>query len=467
MRTDSFCLAALLHNLKKLFLPWLILAALAVGVIVGSNSFLSNEVDALTATISFYFNGIEEGLDPNGCEFDKNSIKDDEIVLAALEELGLSSELLVSVQNGISIDSVVSTSAIDSITQHVSIYDKTSNLANSIVNDSSYHATAYHISFNYSAAELPGETAAELINLILTKYKASFFETYGYNEAVGDSILNFDFGSYDYLIALDMYGSKLEALENYVNTLAENDSMHFRSEATGYSFADISQSLSLIRGIDVDSLTSYILNNGVMSDKDMILSYYEFRLADLKRYKQNTAEKVTSINNSIQQYKKDAVIVYEDANSTSSVTQTSPVYDELIQRKLILRDTAAVYDSEIADYNARIAAIKKSSDSSTKADKEYVDSKIAELESKVATLIENTGLTADDFFETEKFLNAVTIASPAHYSAGQFIKSALSESVRLIIIAELLIVTLYLTAAIFLCFGSRIKSAYTRHVVNN
>ncbi len=467
MRTDSFCLAALLHNLKKLFLPWLIIAVVAAGIIVGSNSFFSNKVDALSSTISFYYNGIEKGLDPNGCEFDKNSIKDDEIVLAALEELGLSAELLVPVQNGISIDSVVSSSAIDSITQYSSVYDKSGSLSNSTVNDSSYHATAYNISFNYSAAKLPGETAADLINLILEKYQASFIETYGYNESVGNSILNFDFENYDYLIALDVYCSKLEAMENYVNALDENDTVQFRSEETGYSFSDISDSINLIRVIDIDSLISYILNNGVMSDKEMILSYYEFRLADLKRCKQNISEKIVSVDDSIEQYQKDAVIIYEDASNTSTVTQTSTVYDELIQRKLLLRDTAATYDSQISDYNARIAAIEKSSDKSTSSDKEYVEGKLVELKAKVSSLVENVKLTADDYYQNNKFLNAVTIASPAKYSAGQYIKSALSESIRLIIIAELFIVIIYLTAAIVFCFGSKIKSAYKHFVVNS
>ncbi len=72
-------------------------------------------------------------------------------------------------------------------------------------------------------------------------------------------------------------------------------------------------------------------------------------------------------------------------------------------------------------------------------------------------------ITADDYYETEKFNNAVTIVSPAKYSAGGFIKSAISESIRLLIIAELLLITLYLSVSIGLCFGSKAKAFKDKH----
>ncbi len=463
MRTDGFCLPALLHNLKKLFLPWVLASVLSAGAIIGSNAFLSTDVDALSSTISFYFNGIEEGLDPNGCEFDKNALKSDSIVSEALSELGMPEDIMESVQNGILVDSVVSSSAISKITMNDSIYESNNSLESSSISDSSYHPTVYKVSFNYNATSLSGEQAAELLNLMLEKYQASFIETFGYNESVGASILEFDFSSYDYLIALDMYSSKIATLENYVNSLNGYNASHFRSEKTNYTFSDISDSLALVRSIDIDSLTSYILNNGVMSDKEMILSYYEFRLNNLKRYKQNSSEKLASVTESIEQYKKDSVIVYENANSTSSVTKTSDVYDNLIQRKLNLQDTVSNYDSIIADFTDRITIIKKASATASKADKEYIDEKIAALQSKVGAFVENIKITADDYYETEKFNNAVTIVSPAKYSAGGFIKSAISESIRLLIIAELLLITLYLSVSIGLCFGSKAKAFKDKH----
>lgn len=457
MRTDGFHLTALLHNLKKLFLPWLTVSVLSVFLIVGSNLFFSNEVDSVSATISFYYNGIEEGFDPNGCEFDKTAIKDEKVILEALNDMNLSEDILESVQNGIFIDSVVSTSAINNITSYNSIYDSDSSSWIESMKDSSYHPTAYSVSFNYSNTSLDGNSAAELLNLILEKYKMSFFNTYGYNESVSDSVLSVDFSNYDYLIALDMYSSKLISLENYVDTLSSDDKAQFRSETTGYSFSDLTNSIKLIRTVDVDTITSYILNNGVISDKKMILSYYNFRLDNLKRQKQNTVERLNSTTTSIKDYQKDSIVIYDGsvANATS-ITETSEVYDNLIQEKIQLQDTVSLYESQITDYTDRINKINNASSSTSDSKKKYVESQIQKLTDKSTELIDNIRLTANDYYSNVKFTNAVSITSPASYSFSQYIKSAVNESIRMLVITELTLMSFYFFAAIVFCLKSRL-----------
>lgn len=457
MRTDGFHLTSLLHNLKKLFLPWIIVAVMSAFLIVSANLFFSNEVDSVSATISFYYNGIEEGFDPNGCEFDKTAIKDDKVILEALNEMNLSEDILEPVQNGIFIDSIVSTSAINSITSYKSIYDTESSSWIESMKDSSYHPTAYSVSFNYSNTSLDGDSAAELLNLILEKYKTSFFSTYGYNQSVSDSVLSVDFSNYDYLIALDMYSSKLSSLENYVDTLAADDKTQFRSEVTGYSFSDLTNSIKLLRTVDVDTITSYILNNGVISDKKMITSYYNFRLDNLRRSKQNTVERLNSTSTSIKDYQKDAIVIYDGsvANATS-VTETSEVYDNLIQEKIQLQDTVSLYDSQIADYTDRINKINKASGNTSDSKKKYVESQLEKLTEKSTALIDNIKLTANDYYSEVKFDNAVSITSPASYSFSQFIKSAVNESIRMLVITEMTLMTIYFFAAIVICLKRRI-----------
>lgn len=457
--TDGFCIAAIINNLKRFFLPWLIIAVVFLTAIVGTNIFFSDNVDTVSATVSFYYNGIENGLDPNGCEFDKTEIADDKLINQVLSEMGLSNESLETIQNSIFIDSIVSTSAINKIANYQSIYDSNNDDWIESLKDSSYHPTAYSVLFNYSQTDLSGNEAAEFLNLLLEKYQKNFFEKYGYNQSVGNSVLSVDFNSYDYLIALDMYGSKLTSLESYINTLAENDKSQFRSSVTGYSFTDLAGSVQLIRSVDIDTLTSYILNNGVISDKTMILSYYNYRLDNLKRQKQSTTERLNSTIKSINDYQKDSIIVYNNsAENATTITETSDVYDSLIQNKIQLQSTISYYDTQISDYTDRLTAINKSTENASESEKKYVESQIEALTKKTEQLIENTKNTANDYFKTEKFSNAVTITSHAKYSIIQYIKSAIDESIRMIVISELFLLSIYFFLAVAFSLKSSLKS---------
>ncbi|MDE6020009.1 MAG: hypothetical protein K2H01_03285, partial [Ruminococcus sp.] len=452
------CIAALVNNLKKLFIPVLIIAVFIASMVIGLNILFSNEVDSVQATISFYYNGIENGLDPNGCEFNKTDITNSDVINQALSDMGFSDELAESVENGIFVDSIVSTSAIDNISNYKSLYDSVEDGWTESLKDSSYHPTAYRVSFNYGKTHLSGKEAADLLNCILDEYQTYFFKTYGYNESVGNSVLAVDFDSYDYLIALDMYSSKLTSVESYINTLAKNDKSQFRSDVTGYSFTDLANSLNIIRSVDVDALTSYILNNGVISNKSMILSYYNYRMDNLKRQKQSYTERLNSIVKSINDYQKDSIIIYNGiSENATTITETSDIYDSLIQNKIQLQNTISYYDSQISSFTDRINSINTTTASASDAKKNYVKSELKTLTEKTRLLIENIKITANDYYKTEKFPNAVSITVPAEHSIIQYIKSAINESIRLIIIFEFILFSIYLFIAIIFCAKSKIN----------
>lgn len=456
MKTNGFSFGNLCHNLKALFIPWL-LAAILTGVASTGIHFFSAEVDAVTATVSFHYVGIENGLDPNGCDFDKDDIASPQIISAALEAEGLPAELLEPIQDSIYIDSVVSTNAINSIINHDSIFasDSVSWVLN--ISDTSYYPTRFVVSLNYSQTDLTGSQAASLLNTMLEKYSEYFLEIYGYNESVGSQLTSVDFENYDYLIALDMLSSDLTSLEAYIKDLDDNDTTDFRSEESGFSFSDLSDSANLIRTVDIDTLTSYVLNNGVINDKGSILSYYNYRINNLKRYNKIYEYRLEETINSIAAYQKDSIIVYDGLDTGTSITNTTDIYDKLIQDKIQYQDTISANEQIISDLEERVKIIKKSSAGTAKADREYVDSKIAGLQEKVSKLADNTKATADEYFATRKYHNAMTVTSAASHSAVQLIKAAINESIRMIIICELLLLIAYLIAAIFFCMKDKLK----------
>ncbi len=457
MKTNGFSFRNLCHNLKVLFLPWLILAVFAAVATVGLN-FFSSEVDAVTATVSFHYKGIENGLDPNGCEFDKNSIISDEVIESALAASDLPSDMLTQVKDNIRVDSVVSTNAISNITNYESMFSSSSDSWTQDVSDSSFHPSQFIISFNYNHTNLNGEQAAQLLNTIIDEYQNHFLEIYGYNENIGNISGPDSFENNDYLIALDMYSANLLALEEYIKDLADEDVTEFRSETTNYSFSDLYDSAKLIRTVDIDTLTSYILNNGVISDKDVILSYYEYRIENLQFSNETYKYRLDEISASIENYQKDSVIVYDGYDSGSTtITNTSDIYDSMIQEKLNIQDAISSNERFISDMKDRITTIKKISLSTANKDREYVDEKIVELQTKFEDLKENLKITANEYFSEKKFSNAIAVTSPASYSVKHLISSSVNESIRVVIICELLILIAYLLFAIYFCSRDKLR----------
>jgi cell fate (sporulation/competence/biofilm development) regulator YmcA (YheA/YmcA/DUF963 family) len=190
----------------------------------------------------------------------------------------------------------------------------------------------------------------------------------------------------------------------------------------------------------------------------MILSYYDYRIDNLQRLKTSASERLASIEESIKTYQKDSVIIYDSNGAgNSSVTETSDTYDKMIQQKLYYQELISDYNVSITDYSDRIESIKKLSGSATKAHQEYVDERIASITEKVAALTDSLKITADDYFENEKFTHAFSVLSPAEYSFTQFVKSVVNESMRLIVIAELGILTVYLFICIAACIYEPLK----------
>ncbi len=448
----DFRLSSVLHHMKKFFLPWLIIAALAAALIVSLNIFLSPEVASVSATVSFNYSGIEEGLAPNRCEFDVDTIKSDKLVTESLQSLGLSTDLTEEVQHSLFFDGIVSSSIVNKAIQYNSIYNgKSSSRWVEDIRDTSYHPTQYKVTFNYSKTGLDGKTAAGLLNRILENYQKYFLEIYGYSEAVSESLLSIDDMGYDYLITLDMYSSSLTSLENYVDRMAADDTVQFRSSATGHSFSDLADALALIRSVDIDTLTAYILNNGIISNKDMMVSYYTYHMENLERGKKNVVERLTSIKKSIDIYQKDTIMIYDSADdNTASVTETSETYDDLINRKIQLQASVADYDRQIAYYKERLEVIDETKGNAAQAENDYVAQRIAALKTKITKLTEDIKTTADEYYETVKFTNAYSIITPAAHSAMGYLMSVVNESMRLIIIIELVLITIYLFLGVWM-----------------
>ena len=224
-------LAGIFKMLKKYFLIWIVTAVVIAGLVFGGsaiNTRRSSNRTPLTALVSFTFDGIEEGKAPDGTEFDEYSIKNPAVIERSLTDLGHSLDMLEDVRQGITIDGIRPADAIDRITAYKSIYESGNtnslNAAQKML-ETKYTPTQYKVNFNYSATGLSGSEAANLFNTILENYRGYFFETYGYNEALGSAVKAISYQDYDYAEAVEVFSTNLKTLKSYVDKLAKDDTM--------------------------------------------------------------------------------------------------------------------------------------------------------------------------------------------------------------------------------------------------
>ena len=152
-----------------------------------------------------------------------------------------------------------------------------------------------------------------------------------------------DYTTYDYPQALDVFSSTLNSLQNYVSTLSQNDNTRFRSSDTGYTFADLNESINTLRSVDYATLSSYVLGKNVTKDKASLAIYYQYRIDNLNRNLSSANEKLATITDSIKNYQKDSMVVMAgaDATSSSALTQPSEAYDDLISQKTDAQSSVA------------------------------------------------------------------------------------------------------------------------------
>lgn len=449
-------LSTILKKLKKYFLIWLVVTAVVFAFILGDTTIdTMHRKPTLTALVSFTYNGIEKGLDPAGQDFNKDMIKNPVVIEKALTGLGLSLEDLDDVRNGISIEGLIPADAMDQILTYKNVYENANNnnlQAAQAMLGVSYFPTEYKVSFNYSETSFNRKTAVEVINKILEEYKGYFFELYGYNETLGNSVTALDISGYDYSESIDVLKTSLNTMSNYLNQLSKGDKTRFRSSITGYTFADLYETVETIKSIDLDKVSSYINVNNLTKDKTASIAYYEYRINELTRHKASVEEQLNSVKESIKSYEKDQIIIFGNGtdNTDTQSTQKSEQYDLMIEQKLTLTNDLATTKQNINYYKERKTALETSSSDSKEKEKErikQVDKQLDDVNNKIADIIEKVKMTADDYYENVTFQNAYNILVPASNTMSSTIKVVMNNVKSPLVLGEGAVFALYFVIA--------------------
>ncbi|MCM1132075.1 MAG: lipopolysaccharide biosynthesis protein [Ruminococcus flavefaciens] len=448
-------LTTLINKLRKYLLIWIVTAVVFVGLAFGYSGVTTHVNKAsLHALVGFSYDGIEKGIDPAGNTFDPYSIKNPAVIENALTSLGMNIEELENIRQGITIYGVTPKDAIRRLTVYSDVLDTNGSVtAAEKILETTYFPTQYHVYFNYSNTTFSDDEALEVINAILNQYNDYFYETYGYNESIGNAVTIIDYNDYDYSEAIDLFDSSLSILKSYVKKLANEDQTRFRSSATGYTFSDLYQAIDTVDTLDLDKISSYVTVNNLTKDKESALAYYEYRIKSLTRLKTQYEEEIKSYEASIASYEKDQILVFgagsDDTNTQS--TLASQQYDKMIDEKNQIVVSLAETKQNISYFKERQEALKSNSVGSS-AKIEKVESDFASLNEKVNNLINLVADTSEDYYKNVTFKNAYNVLVPATNTSSDKVERVIENAKMPAIILEAIALVVYFAVAFIEAF---------------
>ncbi len=440
--------SSIIAQLKRFLAIWLV-AAIVVGILipVGTAVFSADQHKNLTALVSFNYDGIEKGLAPDKTQFDINTIKNPSVIQAALKSLDLPLDSLESIRKSITIEGVIPENAIDRITMYKSVYEQGNLNAGEKMLETSYFPTQYRLTFNYSSSGLSGKDAVAVFDRMLTtEYREYFFKSYGFNRALGSAVKALDYSAYDYAEAVDVFNNTMSKMSEYVDTLSSEDTTRFRSTKTGYTFADLSDSISTLKTVDLDMISSYITVNNVTKDKNSLIDYYNFRIETLMRERSVAMDNLNTVNNAIETYQQSVTIIYGDGQDPQQYTQGSAEYDNLFKRKIDAQNTVSSKTQQINMYQQRVNALK-GKDSASQEKIKKVEKDLSDLNRKINELLDITNETASEYYESVYLGNAYSVLVPPSTSALNTTKNIMNASMETLLIAEAVILVLYIMVA--------------------
>lgn len=404
---------------KKRMYGYLLVFAVCIGVclglIVAGVQYLMGKSSYARAVISFQYEGIEEGLDPNGAAFDVNKLKAPVVIEDALRTLGITDISVEDIRKNIVIEGVIPEDAVERITvikemalEDASNYEK--------ILDVSYFPSQYII-YLYKDSFISGTDTTAILNAVLESYRTYFMDTYANTEVLTVTSNLIDYKEYDYAESIDMLESQIEIMIDYV-TERKGQAADFRSVNTGLSFGDIETSLRTVEEIDLANLISYVENTTLSKDKVRMKEYYEYKIRKWNMKLSELQVQLTTVQNTIDTYAKDPVVIVSSQESTQELTQTNEYYDKLIEEKLRLNRQIAATNTELNEAYELLNSMNSSTRKNSQEEYDYADAMLEKVASTLAKWVTLTEDTTEEYYSTTLFSNAYKVAVPAKYQAN-------------------------------------------------
>lgn len=440
---DLLNVAGRMGKKKKLF-GYMLMLAVCIGVVLGAVivgfKALTGNSSYANAVISFSYDGIDQGQDPNGGALDVTKIKSTPIVSAALENLQMKDVDVEDVRSAMKITGVMP----DSVKQEIAVINTVAEDAAEYytnISDLDYFPSQYVVRLN-KIKGLKAEQTSELLNAILSAYRDYFLETYANTDVLSLSTNVINYEDYDYLQAADMLTNQIDLMQNYVDARAE-EAGTFRANSTGLSFGDLSNSIETIRTLDLGNFISYVQSRNLTKDAAIRVDYYQYQIEQYNLKLQEVQAQLSNVEKSITDYEKDPVIVMSNQDSVTTSEQKNAYYDEMVKQKLELTEQIASINTSLNENYTRLNALADIVNGGSEEEIAHADTLLANLINTINSwgkLVQNT---TEEYYNTSRFADAYQVSVPAQYTSTDGLMSVAKTMILCTGVLVLLVVLLW------------------------
>lgn len=220
-----------------------------------------NQSYTATAVIEYKNPDAATGKNPDGTEIDSSEIISAAVITDVISDLSLKTN----------VEDIRSKCKITEVIPDEETEKKKAALEQG--KDYEYIVTRYQISFTVGSGSSK-DYARDVLDSILTNYFSFYCEKYVDYAVFPNNATNISTDQYDYIDCVDMLESAAEEIGYYLN-LRATSYPGFRSAVTGYSFKDLEDRYDNIKEEKIPRVYSYLLNNKLVIDKEVLLKRYE------------------------------------------------------------------------------------------------------------------------------------------------------------------------------------------------
>ena len=408
---------------KKRLVAYLLVLAILVGstlgVIYSGAEHLFKNGSYARAMVTFQFDGVEKGLDPNGASFDVSQIKSPYVIQGALSNLGIGEGYVEAVRKNVDIQGVIPEDAVERLSVINKMAESKPENYEKVL-DVSYFPSQY-IVYLYDDGTFGAKELTQILDAMLDSYKQYFLDTYGNTQVLTVTSNLLDGGNYDYAESVNLVETQIEIMLSFVREKLAA-APNFRSSQTGLSFEDIVTSLEFVNTVDIARLSSFVESNTLTKDRDKQVVYYEYLIRETSNKISEYQTQLETVNSAINNYEKDPVVVVSGADSTLEYGEKSAYYDDLVNKRLSITSNLATINTRLNKYYLVYNRLKESETINTQEDFDYADTLLANLDSTISSWVKLIETTTEEYYNTTLFSNAVKTTVPAQYFVDGGIK---------------------------------------------
>ena len=408
-------------HLKRLFALWLCLA-LGLGCLSCASGVLSQKfLEGSTAQTMISF---------PGTVYDITKIKSPSVIRDVIDEMGLDALKMEDFQNAVEINGVIPAEAYQELSMYYDLLDKNGSNTLEVIRSllgTSYDVSQYMISFHYPDVDLSKKDGMAFLNALLHAYQDYCVKVYTHDVTLSNPLNAISYDEYDYAEAVNIFSTILDNAASYLSQLEnsaaklKSNASTFRSAETGLTFQDLQRTANLLKEIDLDRLSSYIVIHSVSErTPETEISYYQWQIEQLEQLRAVQRTRFNSLTDSINNYRKDDILILSGNNGnsvTSNPEDMNANYDAMIREKLDAQALIASYTRTIAYFESVIQGFQNTEDASRPEDIQYVKEGLEQLNRRVTELLRNIDLTVNEYYENVASSDVVQVMVPA--TAGE------------------------------------------------